>query len=191
MILAEDGLAATAPVEVKVRRFAPEVGSSSGTLVVDLLGQDPNQPLATTKQNFRWSAGQASARINLDVQIPPEMLSAGTGSAVPGAGGPLTLRASLQSAGEDALPLDNQRYALVELRRRLEVGVIDDAAAPANPGTLRPRDWLSFVLAPPPAKDSGADIRHAIDLIDLAPALTDDLAAARGSMPLWFRGPIY
>lgn len=210
MILADALGPATVPLELRLRRFGSEATATTTAIKVELIGDDAAKPLAQVSQDFQWSPGQASAAINLDVPVPAEYTGSPgpasgsttrpAGAATPttapasrGSGQTLTVRATLEPAGDDALALDNRRVALVELRRTLQVALLDDPAAPAAPSSasgpnagissLRPHDWLAIALAPQSprrgAGGSGGDAPRPIELVDLNPANIDAQALAR------------
>ncbi|MCX5662545.1 MAG: VWA domain-containing protein [Planctomycetota bacterium] len=217
MILADAVGPATIPLELRLRRFGSEATATSSAIKIELFGEDPAKPIAAISQDFHWAAGQASAALNLDIPVPASAAASVSGAssttkpagrtttgpgavASGGAGQILAVRATIEPAGDDALASDNRRVALVELRRKLHVGILDDAAAAASSvgtsgagavgtgvsgsggvSTLRPHDWLAIALSPqtPRRGTEGADASRPIELLDVPPAAVNAESLAR------------
>lgn len=184
MVVVPAGRPASAPVELRLRRFASEQPSATTSIELTLLGDDPDKPLATLQREHRWSAGQNAAAIHFEMPIPATLWndSAAAGNARANAAGvTLTLHARLDLvANSDAIAADNQRAAVLEVRRRLVVGLVDQVsdADPAQPWFLRPRDWLRLALDPGARRGGSDESPGPIDVVDLiAPSLEEATVA--------------
>lgn len=113
----------------------------------------------------RWSPGQTTASAMIAVDHAPtsslsndESLSSGGGQS----GGWGALRAEIDA---DELPGDDLRYAAVQVRRTLRVGVVDSAGArstgfdrPTNVRDYGPGQWARLALVPN-AQATGLELR--------------------------------
>lgn len=94
---------------------------------------------------LRSGAREQSANFDLPVQLP--------GDALVGRGRELIVRAALVAdatdAGLDVLPADDQAVAVVRLRDRLQVALIDNEQdINPNAGELEPWQWVRAALSP-------------------------------------------
>ncbi len=139
MVLAQDDASATIPVQVRLRRFggaSDERAAAVEVAVLDAAGKT----LATATRRPRLGAGQSVASVNLDVPVAFDGVVGGE------EGRTLLLRARLE--GDDALAADNERTAVVSVRSRLRVGVVDESAGAATGGGLNAGGWLRLALQP-------------------------------------------
>jgi hypothetical protein len=177
------------PVEMRLRRFGPQSTTESTIVDVALLAGGAEQPIANVQRGLRWSAGQTEATLNFGVPIP-----AGAAAGAGGGGAAVVIRARIQSGqANDAIEADNQRLAVIELRTRLRVGVIDEPASarPAGGDGLRPGEWVELALTPgaergaagpiePVPLDAPSVDERALAPLDAALVLRPDLLGPRG-----------
>jgi hypothetical protein len=146
--------------------------------------------VASAVRPVRWLAGQREALVNLDL---PASLS-GDGAA---GGRELVLSAAIEaenaSAGLDALPADDRAWAVVELRERLQVALVDDGSVLNDePGALQPWQWMRAALSPGVVGGTGGGAFEVsmllpsavnaagLTAVDAAVVLRPDLVGARG-----------
>ncbi|MEM9414364.1 MAG: VWA domain-containing protein [Planctomycetota bacterium] len=145
MVVASGEGATSISAEVRLRRFGGETLGRSVMLEV-ALHDAQGGVVAETTRTARWLAGQRETVVNLDL---PAVLDA---EATRG-GRELVLVAQLQAANEeagvDALPADDRAVAVVRLRERLQVALIDDGSRVNEaPGALQPWQWVRAALSP-------------------------------------------
>jgi hypothetical protein len=130
------------PVQLKLRRFADERRATLADVMVRLVDPESGRVISEAQREHRWSAGQQSASIDLDLPVETDELT--------GAELTVAMDATVQTAGgSDAIASDNRRFGVVALRRRLQVALVDDHAAfGGDKPDLRPRDWIALALAP-------------------------------------------
>jgi hypothetical protein len=206
VVLADPGTAPTASTQITLRRFAGEAGPGVTGVTVSVYTLGGSEPISTVKREFRWSSGQTSAAINIEAP-----LTDGTTTAPLDSASAMVLRASIdEDRNQNALLDDDERWAVVELRRNLAVGIVDAGAGTAADDFLRPVDWLKLALQPrtrmlawdpivlsdvPPADVTPARLQNLDALMVLRPdALTDDdwrhtRAAVDEGMVLWLFAP--
>lgn len=175
--------------EVRLRRFGGETQPRQVGLRVRLLDVSGGE-VASATRTVRWLAGQREALVNLDL---PASSSADSVSG----GRELVLVAELEadntSAGLDALRADDRAMAVVELRERLQVALIDDGSVVnAQPGALQPWQWMRAALSPGGVGATAADAfevsmllpsavsESGLTAVDAAVVLRPDLLGARG-----------
>ena len=176
--------------EVRLRRFGGEPQPRQVRLRVRLLDASGTE-VASATRTVRWLAGQREALVNLD-------LPASSSSADESAGGrELVLVAELEadnaSAGLDALRADDRAMAVVELRERLQVALIDDGSVVNDqPGALQPWQWMRAALSPGSVGATAAGAfevsmllpsavsESGLTAVDAAVVLRPDLLGARG-----------
>lgn len=151
-----DGRAPTVPVELKLRRFVDLDDSQLIQIQVDVLNPDQSDPVVTVRQDHRWAPGQAEAVINLNVPLLGWVASAGpTTWPGPDASRTLAIRARIAptdpASDGDALVSDDERWALVQLRRQLRVGLVDQPLTDplgGAPTGMTGATWVRLALAP-------------------------------------------
>ncbi len=102
----------------------------------------------------------------------------------------LTLEARIEpQTSDDALPVDNHRVAIVELRSHLNVAVVDDAVGSSTHEQLLPVQWLVLALDPQgDATDSAVQLKQLnpanvdakrLDALDAAPGVAAEQTFGR------------
>lgn len=139
-------------VEVVVRRFDGSTGAASGQIDLFLTRPD-GQTLPAVSRGVNWSVGQATATLSVDLPIVSPDPSSTSNVALPTSGGGMwTITAVLdgEAGVADAVREDDRRFAVVEVRSRLNVGVIDDGAAglSGGGGGLNPAAFVRAALSP-------------------------------------------
>jgi len=169
VVLADPGSVPTASTQIALRRFAGEAGQGVTGVTVDVFMPGSKVPLSTVKREFRWSSGQTTAVVNIEAPLT----EAAVGGLSEGAQS-LVVRASIdEDRNQNALLEDDERWAVVELRRNLAVGLVDAGEAAASSDEfLRPVDWLKLALQP----RAGALAWDPIDVRDVPPG---DVSLAR------------
>ena len=146
MVVTESTGATVVGGQAVLRRF----GSIGQPRTVQLLVQvesPTGERLAESTRAVRFSSGarEQSANFDLPVQL--------TSDALIGSGRELVVRAALladaSDAGLDVLSADDQAVAVVRLRDRLQVAMIDtEQDINPNPGELEPWQWVRAALSP-------------------------------------------
>lgn len=171
MVLADGQAPPTASMEVTLRRF--DTDAPATVTPVELVarresGEAVGEPV---RREVRWATGQTTASLNVELPLQlPERDARSTSLAI-------EARVIVGGSG-DALRDDDNRLAIVEVRRRLTVGVVGEpsASSAATGSGFSPRQWLGLALSP------GAD-NDPIELLDLPAArLTEPRPA--GQPPL-------
>jgi len=176
----------TVSTEVRLRRFGGETQARSVGLEVALL-DDAGEEVASATRTARWLAGQREALVNLD-------LPAGLDGGETRGGRELVVVARLvadnESAGVDALPADDRASAVVTLRERLQVALVDDGSVVnEQPGALQPWHYMRAVLAPSGASGGAFEVSPmlptavsdgALSVVDAAVVLRPDQLTASG-----------
>ncbi|MCC6581627.1 MAG: BatA domain-containing protein [Phycisphaeraceae bacterium] len=144
LVVMPEGQGASASISVKLRRFRDDgEGGLVGVRVTARRADDT--VIADTTAEHRWSAGQLQATLNLELPFP---------AATPG--GDVVLETSVEPGSvADSLTADNRRWSLLELRRRLIVGVVDEPGTEPNANgeaagwsRITPGQWLAAALSP-------------------------------------------
>jgi hypothetical protein len=206
------------PVDIELRRFEDSRASRVTQVTISMFVDNPTKPIAPPEKNIhKWQAGETKVTIRATLPIYQETLDAlGVNEQTNrrNAIGSVVLRGQIEP---DALELDNQRFATIELRKRLRVGLIDDVAAGGdrsgssgkNNGIggaavqeLSPHQYVhnalrtdekinsGFDLQQLPAIDVDKDQLHSLDAaVVLRPDLLSDLAW-RGLHDLAQRGGV-
>jgi len=147
LVLASPGEPATVSVSVALRRFSRAAAPGRRQLEVTLLTRD-GAALASTTRPVTWQRGQRRASVNLSLVSDQGQPAVGEG------GRAWVIRARMSEAGAaDALRPDDTAWATVEVRSRVNVGVVgggeDATATPGNgDNALPPSRWLRLALAP-------------------------------------------
>ena len=127
-----DGGPVRIPIDLELQRFADDTPTRATSIELALVTDDLSKPLAVfPKQEVRWNEGEAKATLRADLIVNPETLDAlnlGPGNLSVGksSGATVVLRARIEP---DALLEDNERFAVVELRQRLRVGIISETSS--------------------------------------------------------------
>ncbi len=175
--------------EVRLRRFGGETQPRQARLRVRLLDASGTE-VASAVRPVRWLAGQREALVNLD--LPASLSEDGAAG-----GRELVLSAAIEaenaSAGLDALPADDRAWAVVELRERLQVALVDDGSVVNDePGALQPWQWMRAALSPGMAGGTGGSAFEVsmllpsavnaagLTAVDAAVVLRPDLVGSRG-----------
>ncbi len=146
MVVAEATGSTVVGGQVVLRRFGA-IGQPR-TVQLKVSVQTPaDQVLTEMTRDVRFGAGsrEQSANFDLPVQLP--------GEALIGSGRELIVRAGLvadaSDAGLDVLPADDSAVAIVRLRDRLQVAMIDnEQGINPNAGELEPWQWVRAALTP-------------------------------------------
>lgn len=146
MVVADrDG--ASVPVELRLRRFADEAADRVTEVEFAILSPE-GEPIDRVRRQHRWSNGQAEAVLAVEVPLT-DALSRLSGRELEAAvSHALAVHARIVEDDRlDALAADNQAWSIVDVRRRISVGLID---APVGIGvdTIEPRQWLTLALQP-------------------------------------------
>jgi hypothetical protein len=171
MVLAEQRLAPTVPVELRLRRFGSDSGDSLAGVSVQVIDAQ-GAVLSNVQREHRWSAGQTEAVLNLEL---PVTLSADRDAPLDQM---LTLKATLQAGGSDAIEADNTALAVVELRQRLMVAVVGDRAAGNVDlgGGFDAERWLAAALDPWSLASSAAE--GPVEVVSISASTLDAAAMA-------------
>jgi hypothetical protein len=161
--------ATDAPADVRIRRIETRAMPSGGTQVVriELSREGAELDAATTRvrvagegwnavapREVRWEAGQPDAEVEL--QIAPASSEAGDVNARRQRL-PVTI-----SLDDDGLAVGNSAFAVIDLRREIEVavvgrrGTLDGADIEKVPGSL----WIARALAPGMGAGGGMRVRE-------------------------------
>ncbi len=157
MVLMEGGAPASAAIELQLRRFDPDAAATVTPIEIVMVSDDGRPAGEPLRRDVRWSAGQTTATLN--VELPLSFRSDAAGQQPDAAA---IVARLIGGATGDALAEDDTRFAVVELRRRIAVAAVGDAASPAAASGFTPRQWLALALAP-------ASRNGVIELLDVAP----------------------
>ncbi len=207
-VVVTDGLSrAVVSLRGQVRRSGGASSLQPLRLTVEVLDA-AGGVLAQLQRPVVMEPGQATVPVNVDVTLPADALTMNLGEGAsasdqPNQGRELAVRAVLTSAQPDlaldGLAADDQRLAVVRLRNRLTVGLVEDVTGRGGPlgdgGVgggggldLRPGQWLAAALAPgrgvegfavsvvPPSVVSA----EAVSELDAVMVLRPDLVSAPG-----------
>lgn len=146
MVVAESTGATVVGGRVELRRFGAIAQPRRVDLQVRVESAD-GEVLTETTREVRFPSGEREQGTNFDL---PVVLPA---DAVAGSGRELVIRARLvadaQAAGLDVLDADDEAVAVVRLRDRLQIALIDDEQdINPNPGELEPWQWVRAALSP-------------------------------------------
>ncbi|MEO0474676.1 MAG: BatA domain-containing protein [Planctomycetota bacterium] len=146
MVVAESTGSTVVGGQAVLRRFGAIGQARTVQLKVSVLTPG-DQVLAETTRDVRFGSGarEQSANFDLPVQLP--------GEALIGSGRELIVKAELvadaSDAGLDVLPADDLAVAVVRLRDRLQVAMIDNEQdTNPNPGELEAWQWVRAALTP-------------------------------------------
>ena len=168
MVVAQSTGATVVGGRVELRRFGAIAQPRRVNLEVRVESA-AGEVLAKSMREVRFPAGEREQGTNFDL---PVVLP---GDAVAGSGRELIIRARLIADGQDAeldvLSADDRAFAVVRLRDRLQVALIDDEQdINPNAGELEPWQWVRAALAP-----RGPGVAGSFELSSMLPsALNDD-----------------
>ena len=152
MVVASREGATSISAEVRLRRFGGETQPRSIDLEISL--RDANgKAIAQATRTARWLAGQRETIVNLDLpaQLDTQATRGGRELVVK-----VQLIAANEEAGVDALAADDRALAVVRLRERLQVALVDDGSTVnEQPGALQPWQWMRAALSPRGASGAG------------------------------------
>ena len=189
MVLAESDGSASIAIEARLRRFVVDPSESETRITLtatDSAGQALGEPVT---REHHWLPGQTEAMVQAELGLRRDVVELQVGATVL-----VTLSGRIEGARTgDALSQDDQRWSLVELRRKLRVAVVDVAsiaAASTEENTLSPGQWLSLALTPSDAlEDERIELApmepqrveaEALSGMDAAMVLRPDLLGAAG-----------
>ncbi|MEM6505942.1 MAG: BatA domain-containing protein [Planctomycetota bacterium] len=167
MVVAESTGATVVGGQVTLRRFGSIAQSRKVELQVQVESPSGEVLTETTREvSFETGTREQSANFDLPVQLPGDELI--------GSGRELVVRASLIAdtidAGLDVLPADDVAVAVVRLRDRLQVALIDNEQdINPNPGELEPWQWIRAALSP-----RGPSAAGSFELSTMLPAAIND-----------------
>jgi hypothetical protein len=188
MVVAESTGATVVGGQVVLRRFG-SIGQARTVQLQVKVETSSDQVLAETTREVRFGSGarEQSANFDLPVQLSSDALI--------GSGRELIVRAELvadaSDAGLDVLSADDSATAVVRLRDRLQVALVDNEQdINPNPGELEPWQWVRAALSPSGRAASGsfelstmlptAVNMEAIESFDAAVVLRPDELTLRG-----------
>ena len=186
VVVSPSGVPASVPVDVRLRRFGPELISGLSRVELAVFGGDMSSPVAVVRRDHRWSVGQGEAVIHASIPL-------GTGHGELSEGDQrLIVRAKVDSGDTvdegDAISSDNDRRAAVVWRDRLRVGVVDVGSGNGYlvAGDLTAERWLRLALS---AGDGSVDFvpleagvfdAGGVDGLDAVMVLRPDLVSSTG-----------
>ncbi|MBB6429629.1 BatA domain-containing protein [Algisphaera agarilytica] len=164
----EQGPAPSVSVEVVVRRFDGTASAAAGEVELFLTAPDGTTLPAVTRP-VNWSAGQSTATLSVDIPLASSEAES-TPIYNSGQSGMWTVTAVLagEAGAADAVSEDDRRFAVVEVRSQLSVGVVDDGAAGLGGTGLSPAAFVRAALSP---EETGQ--RFAVVTESLLPATMD------------------
>jgi len=146
MVVAESTGATVVSGRVVLRRFGGIGQARVATLAVSIESAT-GELLASSKRAVQFPAGERERGVNFDLPLSlPEDEVGSTGRE-------LVVRAALvaesEASGVDVLSADDRAAAIVRVRGRLQVALIDDEQdINPNAGELEPWQWLRAALTP-------------------------------------------
>lgn len=167
MVVAESTGATVVGGRVELRRFGGIAQQRTVQLQVRVETSAGNLLVETTRDvRFGSGAREQSANFDLPVQLPDsELIGSGRELIVHAA-----LIADASDAGLDVLPADDVAVAVVRLRDRLQVALIDsEQDINPNPGELEPWQWVRAALSP-----SGPGAAGSFELSSMLPTAVND-----------------
>lgn len=188
MVVAQSSGATVVGGRVSLRRFGSIAQPREAELAVRVQSADGGE-LASTKRKVTWPAGEREQGVNFDlpVRLP--------GDTVSGVGRELVIVAELvpgtSASGVDVLLGDDYAFAVVRLRDRLQVAMVDDdQGVEPEPGGFYPGQWVRAALAPDgPGADGPFEVspllatslnNNTLDPFDAVVVLRPDEVTARG-----------
>ena len=123
--------------------------------LVITIGPAEGEALVSTKRTVTWPVGERQQGVNFDLPVPLPV------DEVRGSSRELVVTAQLvpdaAAAGVDVLSADDRAFAVVRLRGRLQVALVDDAAdVNPNAGEFEPGQWVRAALTPSGPSGSGS-----------------------------------
>ncbi len=155
------------PARVRVQRYSERLSEESVSLTISLIDRDGRR-LSAVKRPVTFSHGQGVASVNVTLPLSEDAPTPDWGN-----GKLLTIRAQLVGKA-DGLTADDQSDAVVELRSRLRVAVVDEPVGLSvdSEAGLSPGQWLRLALRPQVTGMSGP-----VDIVALSPAQLNDPAS--------------
>jgi len=160
----------TLRLAVHLQRYADELTSESTHIELAVLADHRGEPVYTAGHDYQWPAGedQITIDMNLPVSVLQErLMGMGWGSTEQDV--TLLIRARIEhepisSTASDALAADNESWAMVRLRSRMTIGLIDDRSSQGSDVSqgFTPQQWLRLALAP---LSQTVDTVKAVDLV--------------------------
>ncbi|MFA9478464.1 BatA domain-containing protein [Phycisphaerales bacterium AB-hyl4] len=152
MVLAgEQAGDASVPVTVALRRFGPVLEAGSVDVTLTLMDDD-GRALERVTRSQRFAEGQSTATLNMSLPIGDD---ASPGSSTDAAR-VLVVHGQVDGGGmTNRLRADDERLAVVEVRRQLRVALVDERDGARDEVGLRPVQWLLLGLSPLEANDGG------------------------------------
>ena len=158
VILVHPDGSVTIPVEVKMRRFVTDAEDTDS--VVRIVGRNAAGHLVTrpVERRVSWKSGQPAAAVSAVLEVTNQEVSS------------VVVSASVGLPDTDAIKPDNQRWALVKIRRSVTVGIVDLVPAPGERhnegGMFSPADWLRVALVPHiPVNRGGFERVRVVDVL--------------------------
>jgi len=166
MVVAEATGVTAVGGRVELRRFGSIAQPRSVDLKVWVESADGTE-LASSSRRVQWPAGQPEQGVNFD--LPVQL----TATQLAGAGRELVIRARLvaenEQAGLDVLPADDHAVAVVRLRSRLQVALVDDEQD-LNPNAFELQPWQYVRAALEPL---GPGVEGSFELSPMLPAVVN------------------
>lgn len=151
-------------IEAQIARYSDDLPETSVGLTIELIDTQ-GRSLSATRRQVVFVNGQSDVTIGIDIPIAasPSWLKLQGGTL-------LTVRAQLD-ANTDKLPSDNQAHAVVELRRRMRVAVVDEPGGllEGQDRGLTPGQWVTLALNPQVAGPAGM-----MEVTSLTPSQLND-----------------
>lgn len=151
-------------IETQVARYSDDLPEASVGLTIELIDTH-GRSLSSTRRQVVFVNGQSEVTLGIDIPIgaTPSWLKSQGGTL-------LTIRAQLD-ADTDRLPADNQAHAVVELRRRMRIAVVDETGGVLDEqnGGLSPGQWVTLALNPQIVGPAGM-----VEVVSLAPSELND-----------------
>ncbi len=151
-------------IEARVARLLDDLPEATVGLTIELIDVH-GRTLTSTQRQIVFVNGQSEVTLGVDLPVgaSPSWLESQGGTL-------LTLRAKLD-AETDGLRADNQAYAVVELRRRMRVAVVDEPAGLliGQDTGLTPGQWVTLALNPQAVGTTGM-----MEVVPLTPSELND-----------------
>lgn len=146
VVVAEPTGATVVGGRVELRRFGAIDQPREVALEVSV-GPAGGEALVDTQRTVRFPVGERQQGVNFDLPVPLPVDEVG------GSGRELAVVARLvpraDAAGVDVLPADDAAQAVVRLRGRLQVALVDDGEdVNPNRGEFEPGEWVRAALSP-------------------------------------------
>ena len=151
-------------IETRVARYSDDLPEASVGLTIELINTH-GRSLSSTRRRVVFVNGQSEVTLGIDIPIgaSPSWLKSQGGTL-------LTIRAQLD-ADTDKLQADNQAHAVIELRRRMRVAVVDEPGGllEGQDRGLTPGQWVTLALNPRVVGPTGM-----MEIVSLTPSELND-----------------